>query len=188
MEEKMYDMKKLVIVGVIFFVVGFGASWLIFGRSQAPSSAQGDGEQVSEEKGNTSKQANISGATETPQAPTPTPATAGKNAIGAENQPPGSKVKLGSLSLEKTGWAVVHEDRDGKPGNILGAQRFAAGTYTTGEVDLLRKTTEGKAYYAMLHADDGDGKFDHKKDLPLLDASGSPLMVKFTATAAPAVQ
>ena len=190
MEKNMYDMKNLVIVGVIFFVVGFGVSWFIFGRGETPLSVQGNGEEeISEEGGRTSGENNTS---ETPQSSTPPPAQtsalAGGNAIAADNQASGNKAKVRMVTLKKTGWVVVHEDRDGTPGNILGAQRFTAGAYTTGEVDLLRNMTEGKAYYVMLHDDDGDGKFDHKKDFPLLDSTGVPLTVKFMTETVPVVQ
>src|SRR3989338_895756 len=49
--------------------------------------------------------------------------------VSVSNQVAGDMVKLGSVDMTVDGWVVVHEERDGKPGNILGAQRFDAGSY-----------------------------------------------------------
>lgn len=112
----------------------------------------------------------------------------GENAIAVSDQAPGSKVSVSLVTLAKDGWVVVHADRDGKPGNILGAQRFNVGANQNGEVDLLKPTEEGKVYYAMLHADDGDKMFDHTKDLPVTDPQGNVIMMRFVAPAKPAQQ
>jgi len=85
------------------------------------------------------------------------------------------------VMLEKDGWVAIHEDNGGKPGKILGAQLFSAGKHDAGTVDLLRATTAGGVYYAMLHVDDGDHAFDALKDMPVSGADGNPVMAKFTA-------
>ncbi|PIR47042.1 MAG: hypothetical protein COV07_01040 [Candidatus Vogelbacteria bacterium CG10_big_fil_rev_8_21_14_0_10_45_14] len=109
-----------------------------------------------------------------------TPATSGSMmaSVSVGNQMAGSKV----MTVAKTGattWVVVHEDRNGEPGNILGARRVEAGTTTT-EVMLLRGTVAGGKYYVMLHSDNGDGKFDYKLDLPILEG-GMAVMSSFVA-------
>lgn len=107
----------------------------------------------------------------------------GGNAIAVNDQPPGMRVEVSLVSLAADGWVVVHEDLNGKPGRILGAQRFNAGQNQTGAADLLRGIEEGRVYYAMLHADDGDRQFDHQKDLPLRDPQGNAILMRFVATA-----
>ncbi len=109
----------------------------------------------------------------------------GGSAIAVDDQAPGLTVAIKFVTLAKDGWVVVHEDRDGKPGNILGAQLFFVGQNQSGSVDLLRGTEEGRVYYAMLHNDDGDRKFDHQKDLPLTDPQGNIILMRFVATAGP---
>ena len=111
---------------------------------------------------------------------------AGGNAIAVNDQLPGMTVDLSLVTLAQDGWVVVHEDRDGKPGSILGARRFSAGENQSGTVELLRVTQEGKVYYAMLHADDGDRQFDHTKDLPLRDPQGNVIVMRFVAASRPA--
>ena len=101
----------------------------------------------------------------------------GKNVIIVNDQPAGNQVSVALVTLEEGGWVAVHEDRNGKLGNILGAQFFPAGTQS-GAVDLLRAMEEGKMYYAILRGDDGDRQFDFTKDVPFDDT-----FVSFTAGA-----
>ncbi|MDP3772115.1 MAG: hypothetical protein Q8Q94_01915 [bacterium] len=105
------------------------------------------------------------------------------SAISGGDQAPGVQVALNAVAVKHAGWAVIHEDRNGKPGNILGARRLDGGSYSNVVVDLLRATTAGGTYYAMLHSDNGDRIFDYKIDVPLIDGGGNPIMVRFTAVA-----
>lgn len=109
----------------------------------------------------------------------------GANAILVNDQGPGMKVEMAMTTLAQESWIAIHEDRDGQPGNILGAQLFSAGQSQKGTVELLRQTQEGQVYYAMLHADDGDRKFDHTKDLPQEDSQGNVILMRFVATVSP---
>lgn len=101
-----------------------------------------------------------------------------ENWVVVEDQFPGNQVQLKAVSFSDSGWAAVYEDRDGEPGNILGAQRFDAGEHT-GTVDLTRGTEEGSLYYVILHRDDGDREFDFKIDTQLLDEDGNRIEMKF---------
>ena len=176
--------KVTILVFLIGIVVGFGSASLWLRRSknlaalkemtpavseEAP--AGGAGDKTAENTLNTSLAA-VSAAF-----------SGGKNSLAVDNQKAGDRVAVSSVTLEKDAWVAVHEDDGGKPGRILGAQRFLAGTHS-GAVDLLRGTVAGGMYYAMLHADDGDHAFDVAKDVPIKDAGGDPVMAKFTATAA----
>jgi hypothetical protein len=50
------------------------------------------------------------------------------------------------------------------------------------KVTLTEKTQDGALYYAMLHSDNGDKKFDAAKDLPLKDSKGDIIMKTFRAS------
>lgn len=110
---------------------------------------------------------------------------AGGNAVAVNDQPPGLTVSLGMVAITRDGWVVIHAAEDGAPGRILGARRFDAGSVETGSVELLRPTEEGRVYFAMLHADNGDRQFDHTKDLPLTDAGGNVILMRFVASTQP---
>lgn len=110
------------------------------------------------------------------------------NAIAVNDQQPGLQVMVSMVALGQGGWVVIHESEDGKPGRILGAKRFDAGSGMTGSVELLRPTEEGKVYFAMPHADDGDRQFDHMKDMPLEDPQGNIVLMRFVAASQPVQQ
>jgi hypothetical protein len=111
---------------------------------------------------------------------TNTPAAA--NRVVVADQFPGNIVYLSSVQLANSGWVVVHKDNAGTPGDVLGYTWFDKGI-NPGQVKLTASTIEGGTYYAMIHTDDGDKKFDITKDLPLKDANGSVVMKMFKATA-----
>ncbi|MBI4132296.1 MAG: hypothetical protein HY474_01555 [Candidatus Sungbacteria bacterium] len=112
---------------------------------------------------------------------------AGANAIAVNDQPPGLTVVVSLVALERDGWMVIHESDGGGPGRILGAKRFDAGQ-GSGTAELLRPTEEGRVYFAMLHADDGDRQFNHIKDLPLEDPQGNVILIRFVATKTSSIQ
>lgn len=113
---------------------------------------------------------------------TPTTATAGVNRVVMSDQYPGNLVYLSSVQFEKGGWVVIHADNKGQPGAIIGQTYFDKGI-NPGRVTLTTATVEGGTYYAMLHSDDGDKKFDATKDLPLKDSNGNIIMKIFRAAA-----
>src|SRR3989344_7370441 len=45
----------------------------------------------------------------------------GKNAINVEDQEQGTGVRISMAIVESPTWVVIHEDREGETGNILGA-------------------------------------------------------------------
>ena len=101
-----------------------------------------------------------------------------RSSLRVENQSPGLQVHISSLTLAKDHWVVIHEDKNGSPGTLLGAGRFRAGM-TSGDVELLRATEEGGTYYAMLHIDDGIAGFNLRDDVPLIDEKGNMTMSAF---------
>ncbi len=157
--------QKTIIIATIAFIVGFGLAWFIAMNKSpnAPATSQST----------TSTASSTEAAASMPE---------GKNYVSVKDQPQGVAVALESVGMEKTGWVVIHEDDNGAPGKILGAQLFDAGTVENATVDLLRGTLAGKTYYAMIHLDNGDRAFDPKKDTPVVSESNAPVMVSFKAT------
>ena len=109
-----------------------------------------------------------------------TPAAA--NRVVVSDQFPGNIVYLSSVQLANAGWVVIHKDNAGTPGAIIGSAWFEKGI-NPGKITLTESTKEGATYYAMIHSDNGDKKFDAAKDLPLKDANGNVIMKMFKATA-----
>lgn len=120
--------------------------------------------------------------TATTDTSTTEPVSIEANRIVMGDQFPGNVVFLSSVQLANGGWVEIHKDNAGTPGEIIGSQYFDKGI-NTGKITLTKSTVEGGLYYAMLHSDDGDKKFDAVKDLPLKDAKGNIIMKPFRAAA-----
>jgi len=103
------------------------------------------------------------------------------NRIVVADQYPGNVVYLSSVQLANGAWVEVHKDNNGTPGAIIGSAYFEKGI-NPGKITLTEKTVNGGVYYAMIHSDDGDKKFDAAKDLPMKDSKGNVIMKLFRAT------
>ena len=168
----MHSTKKLASIAVITFFAGALAMWLAGGRNARVI--------VVGEDANNDAQTTDMANTIADSIPGDASGT-----LQVRNQPPGDSVLIDAVILAQNGWVVIHEDRDGQPGNILGARRLGEGSHTGEQVALLRGTIGGLIYYAMLHNEDGDGVFDHTKDLPLRNESDEIIMAQFETIASP---
>ena len=177
----------LVIVFIIAFLLGYGTSSRIVNRSMPAGGAQngrGGEAAVTEMEEEAAAEGGASAEPSLPQISVSL--GLGVNTVSADNQPAGSSAAV-AVKAESAVWVAVHEDMAGKPGKILGAQLFSAGTHF-GKVDLLRPTVVGMKYYAMLHSDDGDRRFDASKDKPLTGTSGAHITDEFMTTAGASIQ
>lgn len=98
------------------------------------------------------------------------------------DQPAGKTVTVSGLEIPAgTKWVAIYDDKNGRPGWILGAARAHAGN-TSAVVELLRAegTISGQTYYAALHNDDGDDTFNRLTDLPPLTPE-KVIVVRFMA-------
>jgi hypothetical protein len=77
-------------------------------------------------------------------------------------------------------WVVVTEDVSGQTGRILGARLYFPGS-PEGKIELLRGTTKGQTYHAVIYTDNGDKKFDLKVDAPARTSTGGLLEETFKA-------
>lgn len=94
-------------------------------------------------------------------------------------QKAGQSVVISQAKIAEPTWVVVYEDRDGKPGNVLGAQLFF--TSGPGIVTLLRATEAGQTYYVGTSVDNGDRKYTKATDKATVNADGSLAVTSFRA-------
>jgi hypothetical protein len=106
------------------------------------------------------------------------------NNITIVSQAAGNLVVITKVSVSHPTWVAIHEDVDGLPANILGAQLFNEGVHS-GTVSLLRDTESGRKYYAILYQDNGDRMFDYVIDLPVEGVSGDVVSASFITTLEP---
>jgi hypothetical protein len=98
-----------------------------------------------------------------------------------------NEVTVDKAVFSKRGFVVFHAMDHGKTGAIVGKSDVqSVGEHGQILVPLTATLTPGAPYTAMLHADNGDNRFDPKKDVEhLKDASGTEIMVMFTAATPP---
>lgn len=146
----------LIIGAVIIVLLGLG--WWLVARNRSAS---------------TNTNATTTGATSTVGTTLSVGAavttTASGEAVSAKDQTAGLSVAVDGMNLAKVSWVAV---RDVKGLRILGAHRFEAGV-TAGEVSLLKPTVAGGEYQVLVYVDDGDKKFDMKKDALVEDVSAT---------------
>lgn len=175
--------KPLIIAVIITFVVafwfGFFVGWLITGRNAESGILRSTGEEntLLPEKENA----------ETGRSSFST--SSNGNTLQGGNQLAGRNARVASVTLDREGWVVIHERREGWPGAILGAAWLPAGSHENVEINLLRGMEAGRQYYAMLHHEMNDGSeshlFDLEKDLPMQDAGGNVITVSFETISSP---
>ena len=102
------------------------------------------------------------------------------NAVAITDYPEGKIVTATKVKLESSGYVVVHEDRAGAPGMILGYSKLLkAGESDDVAIGLSKAAKAGDSLYVMLHLDDGDGKFNAKADMPAKDNFGNSVVMMF---------
>ncbi|MEX0931595.1 MAG: hypothetical protein WDZ88_02480 [Candidatus Paceibacterota bacterium] len=173
---------KIVVVTVVSLLVGFGFGWITFGGSSADIITENtNATSTNEVANNTTTSGSNTGTsvnTEKPVSKVPS----SQIAIKVSNQPAGETTTVDNVVVREVSWVAVQEDRNGLPGNILGVQKVQAGTHDNITVKLLRGTEPNSKNYITIFTDDGDGTFDHKKDLLLVDTEGDVIMSSFTTT------
>lgn len=107
--------------------------------------------------------------------------TPGTNSIVMSDQYPGNVAYISSVQVANGSWVEIHKDNNGQPGAIIGSAWVDAGINPV-KITLTEAMIDGRTYYAMLHSDDGDKKFDASKDLPLKDSNGNIVTRIFKAT------
>lgn len=93
----------------------------------------------------------------------------------------GKEIFIESSVLPDAGYVVVHREKDGKPGDIIGVSDFlSAGVKENFLMSINEEVVEGDTLFAMIHSDDGDGVFDESLDVPFVDGNGDVILVKFS--------
>jgi hypothetical protein len=99
--------------------------------------------------------------------------------VSVDDQQAGSLVFIKHAEASKPTWVAVREIVNGAIGNILGAGMVTGATDDM-PVTLLRPTVAGGQYAVFLYQDDGNGQFDSKTDL-LVMQNALPVATMFTA-------
>ncbi|MBI2046440.1 MAG: hypothetical protein HYT28_03420 [Parcubacteria group bacterium] len=165
-QQNRADCGKHVFIFLLGFAVGFGSFWL-WDKNNTDSADK-----------NLDESKEISASAEEDGSNGANPKE--RNRVVVVSQEAGSLVVVTEVEVEAPTWVAIHEDVDGKPANILGAQLFDAGIHS-GTVALLRNTEPGNTYHAFLYKDNGDRAFDYVIDLPVEGVSETVVSSSFVA-------
>lgn len=104
-----------------------------------------------------------------------------ESTIAAVNQAPQYSVTIESATLSRPGYIVIHEQKDGELGTVIGhSVLHKIGIIKNVSVGLNRPLVSGETLYAMLHTDDGNGVYDFPgADEPTKDNAGEIVVVPF---------
>ena len=157
----MGDKNSQIIAAVVVIVLILGAVWFVSQSKYSPVIGS-----VPEESTNNTDEAlddsagiSSTGSDDTDSTAAPTTSPAGE-AIAVADQPAGSSVALGAITISRPTWIAVKDQN----GWILGAARFDA-NLESGTIPLLRAMTAGETYTLIMYADDGDKLFDFHIDM-----------------------
>lgn len=158
-----------IVIGVVGLILGLILGWLIGRDMPATESVRGTDVNVQDAKeGDTTSTMMPSGEMHDALSSSMTMSHESDSAILVNDQGAGSVVTVASVETDTSVWVTVREDNNGVVGNILGATRVDAGDSNNIVINLLRPTVAGKTYRIVLFKDDGDKKFDHKIDAPIV--------------------
>lgn len=107
-----------------------------------------------------------------------------QNAITVSDQAANSvSVTIDSATLAVPGFIAIHEDVNGIPGATVGTSKvLTTGTHVS--ESIIMTTGPGKYYWAMLHADDGNGIFDITRDSAVKNNADEIVMARFQVKSA----
>ncbi|OHA59454.1 MAG: hypothetical protein A2589_01160 [Candidatus Vogelbacteria bacterium RIFOXYD1_FULL_46_19] len=191
-ESNNKDWTTIVTTAVIGIIIGFALGYFVFAnQTLAPISELVNTEVTDSEETSPEETVDLeAGSSATlPKIPTPT----GTMSVKVENQLPGQRVVLETLSLSEPAWVVTFTSTEdnSRPLRIIGAQYFEAGTYTGVSAYIGEGITAGDTYFVALYKDDGvtSGStpgghvFNHVTDRPYV-VDGNWIMDSFTALSA----
>lgn len=101
-------------------------------------------------------------------------------------QDPLDVVYVSSAVVPAGGYVVIHASVDGKPGEVIGSSQYITKTGAAAfTIDLKRDLRPGENIFALLHVDDGDGKYLPSRDVAIIDGE-EPIAVSVTVRDMPA--
>ncbi|MBI2482275.1 MAG: hypothetical protein HYV76_01795 [Candidatus Vogelbacteria bacterium] len=142
---------RTLLIAIVSLIIGFGLGWTASDQYATPDAL------VSQIKKNL--------------ATTTTSTTLSGISFTVDDQPPGNQVLIRDVRVVNPVWLAVYEDREGEPGNVLGAVLVRSGNYLALAIPLLRNTIDDLPYYVQAHIDNGDNMFDRRVDLLVKDLS-----------------
>lgn len=177
-----FDSKSWAITGVAAVVIIGLVWWGVASRHSTVVGSDGATTTITVESDGSSTETAVAGmsGSQAPvvqtEAPKGVTEVASGETVTTQDQAAGETVAISQASLKSPSWIAIKDTS----GRILGAGWFAE----SGEnlsVPLLRATTAGDVYQAVIYVDSGDKKFDFHTDTLLTSSEGAPVSSTFRA-------
>lgn len=106
--------------------------------------------------------------------------------VGLQN-PTSVAVLIREASLTEPGFIVIHKDNNGVAGEVVAVSELLhPDRYQN--ISIVMDFQAGEAYIAMLHADNGNGRFNPETDLPMKNMDNQTVMASFKISDTPFVE
>ena len=93
-----------------------------------------------------------------------------------------NRVKIAQVVSDGQGWLVIHADRDGGPGPVIGYKKVKDGVNKNVRVKLDKEMVTD-TLYAMLHTDSGEmGTYEFPDADPPVEVDGETVVEPFELT------
>lgn len=166
--------QKVIVIVVLVVILLIGGYWYFNGKNSANNSNGNNTNSTYSQTNNTSKG-------DVPGDSGPNPQTPTTDTIAVSTQVPGNSINIDNAYLSEPGFIVIHEaTADGKPGNII-ASSGLLGVGPIQDLEIKVTVKAGAKYFAMLHKDNGDKKFNVATDAPIT-ANDIPIMTLFSVS------
>ncbi len=134
---------------------------------------------------NTNQTNNVSQDSDTtndvPSDPQDDPQTPTSDTIAVSTQIPGNAVTIDNAFLSKPGFITIHEvTNQGATGKIIGTSGYLS-VGPKQDLEITAKLVPGAKYIAMIHADNGDKKFNEAQD-SAITSNNAPVMTMFSVS------
>ncbi len=115
----------------------------------------------------------VKGVSDVSSAGTTATSTVSVTNLHVVDQVAGDRVEIANLDAADILWAAVREEKDGKLGNILGAQKVFVGNGQKVTIELLRPTVTAGTYKVVLYKDIGTPAFNYREDIVVEGVAGA---------------
>jgi hypothetical protein len=167
-------MKQKVIIGVVAAIVVLAGLYLYMQNKNDAANSNNTNQNA-----NTPQEGDVVG--DVPGDPEEDPQTPTTDTIAVSTQIAGSSVTIDNVYLSKPGFIDIHEaTSNGQPGKSVGVSGYL-GVGAKQDLEISAPIVAGMKYFAVVHVDDGDKKYDYPSDAAAMK-DGLPVQAMFSVS------
>lgn len=166
-------MKQKIIIGIVVAIVVLGGLYLYMQNNDDATN------QNTNQNANDPQEGDVVG--DVPGDPDEDPQTPTTDTIAVSTQIAGDSVTIDNVFLSKPGYIDIHEaTSNGQPGKSVGVSGYLE-VGAKQDLEVRAPIVGGAKYFAVVHVDDGDKKYDYPADAAAM-RDGLPVQVMFSVS------